>query len=66
MQHTLTTREKQILHLASLGYSSKEIADTIGRQPTTIETHKVNIYRKLNARNITHAVRIAVKSRIIK
>ena len=61
----LTPREHQVLQLAAAGHSTKEIAEKLKLQAPTVETHKVNLYRKLHARNITHAVSIAVKQGLI-
>jgi two-component system response regulator NreC len=43
----LTPREREVLRLIALGYTSVEIADKLGLSPRTIETHRARIHRKL-------------------
>lgn len=47
----LTTREKQIIKLIANEYSVNEIAKTPLLSPHTIETHKKNIFHKLQVTN---------------
>lgn len=47
LYETLTTREREVLHLAAEGYSSTEIATRLGISPRTAETHRANLMRKL-------------------
>ena len=49
----LTHREKEIIHLLSQGKSTKLIADELCISSYTIETHKKNIFRKLNFNSVT-------------
>ena len=61
----LSDKEKTILKLSSLGYTSKEIADRIYKDLNTVKFHKSNIFKKLEVRNITEAIDFAVKNGII-
>lgn len=62
---TLTDREIITLQYLAKGYENKEIADTIFVSTLTVKAHVSAILRKLNARNRTHAVYIAMKLKII-
>jgi DNA-binding CsgD family transcriptional regulator len=44
---TLTTREKQILKFMALGKTSSEISSELHISPSTAETHRKNVKRKL-------------------
>ena len=48
METTITNREREILSLMSKGYSSKLIACELNLSLHTVNTHRKNIYRKLN------------------
>jgi DNA-binding NarL/FixJ family response regulator len=57
----LSPREKEVLHLASQGYRSKEIADNLSLSPQTVDTHFRNIYEKLQVRSRAEAVARFIK-----
>ena len=61
----LTDREIITLQYLAKGYENKEIADTIFVSTHTVKAHVSAILRKLDARNRTHAVYIAMKLKII-
>ena len=63
MESNLTKREKEILKLASQGYSNKKIADELCISYHTVKFHLENIYRKLNIHNKVEATRIAMQSK---
>jgi DNA-binding CsgD family transcriptional regulator len=41
----LTPRQRQVLALAALEYTTEDIARLIGREPKTVESHLASIYR---------------------
>ena len=45
----LTARETEVLTLLGRGASNKDIARQLGVQPSTVERHVTNLYRKLGA-----------------
>ena len=45
--NTLTKKEKEVMRLLALGYSIEEIAKCLTLAPSTISTHRGNIYQKL-------------------
>lgn len=61
----LTPRELQVLELIANGYSSRQIADKLGRHETTIDKHRQNIMNKTGIRKITDLVRYAIKTGVI-
>lgn len=61
----LTARQLQILKLAALGNSAKEIAIAIAIAPRTVECHLDKIRLILRARNQPHMVAIAMRTSIL-
>lgn len=56
MSFGLTEREDQVLSGLFEGKSNKEIARDLDLQEVTVKLHLKSLYRKLGARNRTHAV----------
>jgi DNA-binding NarL/FixJ family response regulator len=63
---TLTTREREILHLAAEGLSSTAIAERLSISPRTSETHRTNLMRKLGLHSQTELVQYAVREGILR
>ncbi len=61
LYETLTTREREVLHLAAEGRKNTEIADRLGVSIRTVETHRANLMRKLNLQTHTDLVRYALR-----
>ena len=61
----LTQREREIVALLAIGLSSKEAAAKLDISTRTIETHRLNIYRKLRLSNIADLVRYAIREEVI-
>lgn len=55
-----TAREIEILKLVANGLTGKEIGGKLDISPRTVQKHLDHICAKLNARNRTHLVAIAV------
>ena len=62
---TLTARELQVVELISLGMRNKEIAAALAISDETAQVHVRNILTKLDAKDRTAAVSIAVRRGII-
>ena len=62
---TLTTRERQVLHLAAEGCTNAEIGDRLSISPRTVETHRANLMRKLGLESQTDLIRYALRRGII-
>ncbi|NCB52015.1 MAG: response regulator transcription factor [Clostridia bacterium] len=54
--YDLTNRECEIIHMISMGYSNKKIADELYLSPHTIKTHIQNIFRKMNSKSRTEVL----------
>ena len=61
----LTDRELEVLRHLATGMSNKEIAAAIGRTEATAKVHVENILEKLDARDRTEAVTVALRRGII-
>ena len=61
----LSEREIVIIGLLSKGLISKEIAEKLNINITTVESHKDNIKQKLNCKNIIDVVVFALKNGLI-
>ncbi len=62
----LTNRQLDLLYLLARGLSSKEAAQSLAISYRTVEHQIEAIKKKLGARNVTHAVAIAVAQSIIE
>jgi DNA-binding NarL/FixJ family response regulator len=62
----LTHRELEILKLAAVGLTNKEIADKLFISNKTVDCHKNNIVQKLKLKNTAEMVLYAVKNKIIE
>jgi DNA-binding NarL/FixJ family response regulator len=62
----LTGRELEIISLITLEYSGKEISELLFISINTVETHRKNIIRKLEAKNTIGLVKYALKNNLIK
>ena len=62
----LSVREREILKLLAEGYSNKEISDMLVISIKTVETHRANIMRKSNFKNITELVLYAARNHLIE
>lgn len=61
----LTKRELECLYLAADGKTANDTAKILGINGRTVVFHIQNAMHKLNAKNRTHAVAIAVKRELI-
>jgi DNA-binding NarL/FixJ family response regulator len=60
----LSPREKEIIILICKEYSNKQIAEALGLNPRTVETHRQNIQEKIGSKNTAGIVLFAVKSQL--
>lgn len=61
----VTPREVDVLRALADGMSSKEMARSLGVAESTIKTHRINIYRKLNVATRSRAISAARSLRLI-
>ncbi len=62
----LSERETEIITLISLEYSAREISEELFISVNTVETHRKNIMKKLNTKNVIGLVKYALKNNLIK
>ncbi len=58
----LTKREKEVLFLMISGHSIREIAEELSLAPSTVKTHSLNLYGKMDVNNRTSAILKAIES----
>ncbi|MEQ9049186.1 MAG: response regulator transcription factor, partial [Marinoscillum sp.] len=61
----LSERETQVLQLVSNGKTTKEIAEELFVSSRTVETHRVNMMKKLDVQNTAELIKKAVKLKLI-
>lgn len=62
----LTPRQQTVLELVCDGLETTEIAERLWVTPQAVKFHLTRIYRKLGARNRTHAAVIALRTGLVK
>lgn len=62
----ISTREEEVLQLVADGLGTNEIAERLYISHRTVKNHLASIYDKLDARDRTQAVLMAVKMGIVK
>jgi two-component system, NarL family, response regulator DegU len=62
----ISAREEEVLQLVADGFGTNEIAEKLYISQKTVKNHLASIYEKLNARDRTQAVLMAVKMGIVK
>lgn len=63
---TLSDREREVLQLTAEGLSSTQIAERLFIGARTVETHRINLMRKLGLHNQTEMIRYAVRRGIVR
>ncbi len=61
----LTDREIEVLRLIAEGYSNKEIGDQLFISHRTVDTHRTNLMKKLDAHNIAGLIKFAIKNGMV-
>jgi two-component system response regulator FixJ len=56
----LTPREREVMDLLVLGKTNREIAESFGLSPRTIEVHRAAIKKKLGVKSLSDLVRLAL------
>jgi len=59
---SLTPREKEVMDLVVAGRHNREIAETLGISPRTVEVHKARMVAKLGVENVPDLVRMSLGS----
>jgi two-component system response regulator NreC len=61
----LTTREREILQLLAEGKAAKEVAAILDLSLYTVETHRSNIFQKLDLHSVAELILYAVRKGVI-
>lgn len=62
----LTKREKEILLLITEGLTNAGIAERLFISIDTVDTHRKNLYNKLNVSNIATLIKVAISNNLIE
>ena len=62
----LTKKEEQVLKLIAQEYSNQEIAVELNCGVRTVDTHKRNLIKKLEVKNVVGLVKYALKMGVIE
>ena len=62
----LTTRQLEVLTLIAQGCSAREIGDSLGLSPKTVDVHRARIMERLDVHDIAGLTRYAVKHRLVR
>ncbi len=65
-EEPLTPREREVLKLIARGSTNLDVAQTLSVSKKTVESHRANIMRKLDAHDVTELVRYAIRKGLIK
>jgi DNA-binding NarL/FixJ family response regulator len=61
----LTPREREVLKLIAEGNTNQEVAAALGLSKKTVESHRSNIMRKLDLRDVTDLVKYAIRKGMV-
>lgn len=61
----ISPREKEVLNLVAQGLSTKLVADRLGISTRTVESHRINMLKKMKVGNTAELVRKAIEAGII-
>ena len=61
----LTTREREILQLLAEGKNNKDVANVLNLSLYTVETHRANIFQKLNLHSGAELILYAIRKGVI-
>jgi DNA-binding NarL/FixJ family response regulator len=61
----LTTREREVLQLLAEGKNNKEVAQLLNLSLYTVETHRSNIFQKLNLHSSAELILYAIRKGVI-
>lgn len=62
----LSKREREVLKLIGDEYTTKEIADLLFISQNTVESHRKNMFSKLNVKNVAGLIKMAIKNNLLE
>lgn len=63
--YDITPREKEVLELVANGNSTKQIADQLGISIRTVESHRINMLKKMKASNTAELIKKAIDMKLL-
>jgi DNA-binding NarL/FixJ family response regulator len=64
-QAEITPREKEVLDLVAAGQSTKQIANKLDISIRTVESHRINMLKKLSANNTAELIKKAIELKLL-
>lgn len=64
-QTDITPREKEVLQLVAGGFSTKQIADQLGISIRTVESHRINMLKKMKVNNSAELIKKAIEMHLL-
>ncbi|MFY9310579.1 MAG: response regulator transcription factor [Bacteroidia bacterium] len=61
----LTKREKEIIQLIAKEYSNAQIGEALFISERTVETHRKNIFQKVNTKTVVGLIKFAIENKLI-
>ena len=61
----LTSREEEVLHLISVGFSSSDIAESLNISTETVKTHRKHLFAKMGVNNMAVLIRRGLEQGLI-
>ena len=65
LKHGLTDREREVVQLLAEGKCNKEVASILNISVKTVETHRRNVFSKLNFHSLSNLIHYAIRNHII-
>jgi len=62
----LTARERGVVQLIAEGHSNKEVAQILGLNLKTVESHRASAMRKVNVNSTATLVRYAIRNKLVE
>jgi len=63
--YEITPREKEVLELVANGNSTKQIADQLGISIRTVESHRINMLKKMKVSNTAELIKKAIEMKLL-
>ncbi|MDH4327278.1 MAG: LuxR C-terminal-related transcriptional regulator [Nitrospira sp.] len=61
----VTPRQSEILKMVAMGQTNREIAASLKISVRTVEVHRFNLMRRLNARNVAQLLRQSLRNGLL-
>lgn len=61
----LSSRQREVLQLIAEGHSTKAIAELLHISPKTVESHRAELMRRLNIRDVAGLTRLALREGLV-